>query len=75
MAKGLATSTASKPMTATTFSTKRIITLELTKRECAQLACAISVGCSKLPLSEMDWIDAKDVEILYCKVSDAIFPE
>ena len=52
------------------FSTKRTITVELTNRQWALLACALSVGCSQLPP-----VNAKDAEILYRKVSDAIFPE
>ena len=68
--QGLARTIASKPMTATTFSTKRSITVELTNRQWALLACALSVGCSQLPP-----VDAKDAEILYRKVSEAIFPE
>ena len=57
-------------MTATTFSTKRTITIELTNRQWALLACALSNGCAQLPPA-----DNKDAMDLYRKVSDAIFPE
>ena len=50
--------------------TKRTVTIELTNRQWALLACALSVGCSQLPP-----VDAKDSEILYRTVSDAVFPE
>ena len=57
-------------MNATQAKTKRTVTIELTNRQWALLACALSVGCSQMPP-----VDAKDAEILYRTASDAIFPE
>jgi hypothetical protein len=49
---------------------KRTVTIELTNRNWALLACILSVGCKQMP--DADQPDAKHI---YKVVGDALYPE
>ena len=49
---------------------KRTVTIELTNRNWALLACILSVGCKQMPDA-----DQKDAEHIYKVVGDALYPE
>ena len=51
-------------------TSKRIVTIELTNRQWALLACALSNGCRQLPKA-----DQKNAEHIYKVVGNALYPE
>jgi len=51
-------------------TSKRTVTIELTNRQWALLACALSMGCRRLPDANQ-----KDAEHIYKVVGDALYPE
>ena len=51
-------------------TSKRTVTIELTNRQWALLACALSNGCRQLPEA-----DQENAEHIYKVVGDALYPE